>query len=127
MNAWYSLLRWVLVLAFLATASYAVPGIFLPGAAADLIGVEPPAVAVWPAFAFLLTFLVSLFHLVAAWNPFENLITVWLSVAARLAGALIWFCLFPGWPVVGWIDLAFGLVLSLLTILAVRTPSIRVA
>ena len=127
MNHWYTGLRWMLLLAPLATATYAVPGIVVPAAAADFIGVTPPVVAVWAGFAFLLTLLVSLFHVVAAWNPVDNLVTVWLSVAARLAAAAIWFCLFPGWPIVGWIDLAFGLVLAFLTIQAVRTPSIRVA
>ena len=56
-------LRFIVVIAFAVTNFFAIPGIFYPIAAAEKLGAATPNEAVWVAFGFLLSFLVSLVKL----------------------------------------------------------------
>jgi hypothetical protein len=88
----------------------------------------PPRSPVWPAFAFLLSFLVSWFYIPAALRPLDNLPTAWLTVLSRFAGVLFWFLLYPKtYALLGWIDLFFGIVQLLLLVMLIRTPSVATA
>jgi hypothetical protein len=121
-----------MILGFILSNFFAVPGIFHPGAVADLIGVPPPAMPVWLAFAFLLSFLVSWFYLPAALDPLGNLATAYLSVAARFVFAGFWILIYP-WqsdggsiPWIWMLELTLGLVQLFLLIMTVRKPSVPV-
>ena len=95
MNAACTALRWALVAGFLMTNLVAIPGIFVPAAVAEFLGARPPTEPIWPAFAFLLTFLTSWFFIAAAIDPIANLTTTRLSVAARFVAAVFWYCGYP--------------------------------
>ena len=119
-----------LILGFIISNFFALPGIFHPQSVADLIGVEPPTQPIWLAFAFLLSFLVSWFYIPAAWDPLGNLPTSYLSVAARFVFAFFWICIYPfktETGVIPWIwalELGLGVVQLFLLIMAVRKPSV---
>lgn len=128
-NDWF---RWIMLLGFLVTNFFALPGILYPAAVADLIGAQPPTTPVWLAFAFLLSFLVSWFYIPAALEPIKNLPTAYLAVFSRFfTGAFwLWFYSFsqPGpAPVLWMIDFGFGAVLLVLLVFTVREPSTPVA
>ncbi len=129
MNCQSDWFRRVILLGFLVTNFFAVPGIFKPAAVASLVGAPPPTMPVWLAFAFLLSFLVSWFYLIAAWDPVRNLPTAYLSVLSRFVTAGFWLsiysCFQPGDAPLFWkIDLTFGFVQLILLVWTVRKPSI---
>ncbi len=119
-----------LILGFIISNFFAIPGIFYPQAVADLIGVEPPTQPVWLAFAFLLSFLVSWFYIPAAMNPLGNLPTAFLSVVARFVFAFFWICIYPlktetgAVPWIWGVELGLGALQLFLFIKAIRKPSI---
>ena len=132
MNEYSLWFRRVMILGFIASNCFAVPGIFQPAAVADLIGVPPPTMPVWLAFAFLLSFLVSWFYIPAAIDPIRNMPTAYLSVGMRFATAGFWLFAYPyfepGPPPWLWkVDLVFGFVQLILLTLAVRRPSLPTA
>ena len=119
-----------LILGFLVSNFFAIPGIFRPEAVADLIGVQPPTQPIWLAFAFQLSFLVSWFYIPAAFDPIGNLPTSYLSVMARFVFAFFWIFIYPNKAetgIVPWVwmlELGFGIVQLFLLIMAVRKPSV---
>jgi hypothetical protein len=129
MNASWNALRFVLVVGFLATNVVAVPGVFAPAPVVELLGARPPTEPIWPAFAFLLTFLTSWFFIPAALDPLGNPMTIRLSIAARFVWAGFWYCGYssfehgssPWWWIV---ELAFGAVQFGLLLHAQRNPSL---
>ena len=129
MNKYVTWFRWAMLLGFLVTNFFAVPGIFRPAAVADLIGAKPPVEPVWLAFAFLLSFLVSWFYIPAALDTLGNLPTAWVSVGGRFLTAAFWLFWYPHLvpgptPCLWIVDLLFGFVQLLLLVLAVRTPQV---
>jgi hypothetical protein len=132
MNKYVVWFRCAMLLGFVATNFFALPGIFWPAAVADLIGARPPDDPVWPAFGFLLSFLVSWFYIPAAVAPLSNRPTAWIAVVARLATAAFWYFGYahfePGpVPSLAVVDLGFGLAQFALLVMAVRTPSVPVS
>ena len=132
MNKYVHWFRWWMILGFLATNFLAVPGIFWPAAVVDVIGVTPPVEPVWPAFGFLLSFLVSWFYMPAAFQPLGNLPTAWIAVFGRFLTCGFWFFLYPCFqpgpvPCLAYVDLILGSIQLVLLVLAVRTPSIPVS
>ena len=132
MNEYGHWFRRVMILGFVVSNFYAVPGIFYPAAAADLIGAPPPIMPVWLAFAFLLSFLVSWFYIPAAIDPIGYMPTAYLSVASRFATAFFWLWIFPCYepgasPWIWKLDLIFGIIQLILLTLAVRRPPLPTA
>ena len=121
-----------MILGFIVSNSFAIPGIFYPQAVADWIGVEPPTQPVWLAFAFLLSFLVSWFYIPAAMNPRGNFPTAFLSVVARFGFAFFWICIYPlktetgAVPWIWALELGLGVLQLFLFTKAVRKPPIPV-
>lgn len=132
MSAQFVLLRRAMFAGFLITCFVAVPGIFRPAAVLDFMGARPPVQAVWPAFAFLLSFLVSLFFLVASCDPQGNLATTRLSILSRFVWAGFWYCWYPKFEASSapwwWlVELSLGIVLFILFANAQRDASVRTA
>ncbi|WP_290650129.1 hypothetical protein [Aquisalimonas sp.] len=100
----------------------AIPGVFVPNTVIALVGGTAVANAVWPAFASLLIILLSLFYVVAAFDPFRYLPVAWLTVAARFAGVCFFLVLHPQYLLFAFIDLFFGLSQGVLLLLALRQP-----
>jgi hypothetical protein len=119
-NSYAVAFRWVVVLGILANLFFALPGIFIPNAVLAWVGIEPALDPVWPAFACLLLLLLSLFYIPGAVDPFRYRAAAWLSVLARFAGVVFFFCLWTGYPLFGTIDLVFGVVEGILLFLALR-------
>jgi hypothetical protein len=89
----------------------AIPGIFAPNLVLRLVA-RPVQQPVWPAFACLLLFLLSLFYIPGARDPFKYRTTAILTVVARGAGVIfflgIWRGRTPAW--FGYLDLAFTII-----------------
>jgi hypothetical protein len=120
MNRYAVWFRGVVVLGILANLFFALPGIFIPNAVLALARIEPTHDPVWPAFASLLLLLLSLFYIPGAVDPFRYSPIAWLSVVARFAGVVFFFCLWRGYPLFGLIDLVFGVVEGVLLFVALR-------
>lgn len=132
MSAEFVLLRRVMFVGFLITGFVSVPGIFHPASVLDFMGARPPVQPVWAAFAFLLSFLVSLFFLVASCDPQGNLATTRLSIFSRFVWAGFWYWGYPafeGSTAPWWwvMELALGIVLFCLFANAQRDASVRTA
>jgi hypothetical protein len=89
--------------------SAAIPGIFWPRRLLALFGAPPVTEGVWPAFAFLLLLLLSLFYIPPALAPMRHRVAACLAVLARLAGVLFFFLLYPDYRLAGFVDLVFAI------------------
>jgi hypothetical protein len=103
--------RWAVFLGIAQDWLVAIPGIFVPNAVLSLVA-EPAQQPVWPAFAMLLLFLLSLMYIPGALDPFSHRATAILTVVARGAGVVfflvIWRGQTPAW--FGYLDLTFTLI-----------------
>jgi hypothetical protein len=113
MHTSFTWFRWIVLAGFLFTNFLALPGIFVPGAVLDLLGLRLATQPIWPAFAFLLMFLVSWFYVPAALDPLRFWTTAILSVASRFAYAGFWLLLYPrftdaGAPWIAFVELLLG-------------------
>ena len=120
MNRYAVWFRWVVVLGILVNLFFALPGIFIPNAVLALAGYAPTDEPVWPGAANLLLLLLSLFYIPGAVDPFRYTPVAWLAIVARFAGATYFLCLWPEYPLFGYIDLPFGVVESVLLVVALR-------
>jgi hypothetical protein len=116
---------WAVVLGILQDWVVAIPGIFVPNAVLGLVA-EPAAQPVWPAFACLLLFLLSLFYIPGARDPFTHRTAAILTVVARGAGVIFFLVLWrgqtPAW--FGYLDLTFTVIQGALLWLTYReSPS----
>lgn len=128
MNTEWIWVRRSLLLGFLVTNFMAIPGIFQPEAVLSMIGARPALAPVWPAFAFLLQFLVSWFLLPAAIAPTRYLPTVYLCVFSRFGYAFFWLCLYrcesPGTaPWIWRLELLLGVWQLILALKAAQTTT----
>jgi hypothetical protein len=72
-------------------------GTFAPEATVDRLGPPlAPADRAWAAFAFMLTFLLSLFFVPGARDVDRYRVSVWLAVGSRLPQAAFFLLLYPG-------------------------------
>ncbi len=101
----------------------AVPAVFAPDWALSVTGLKATENSLWVAFSALLLFLLSLFYIPGAMDPYRCLISAKLAVPARLLLALFFLCLYPGqYPLLGLIDLVVFLIQLPLLIWVLRTP-----
>jgi hypothetical protein len=122
--------RWAVLLGFLITNFFAIPGIFVPGAVLTLLGLPLATSPVWPAFAWLLTFLVSLFYVPAAVAPLQHWPTAVFTVLSRFAFAAFWYWQFPllthkPAPWIWWLELTLGALQFVLLMLVRRDALIE--
>lgn len=112
--------RRVVILGILANFFFAIPGVFDANKVIGLVGIPPARYDVWPAFSCFLLFLLSLFYIPAALDPFKYRAVAWLTVLARLGG--VWFFLIfrQEHAVFGYMDLFFFVTEGALLILAYR-------
>jgi hypothetical protein len=102
----------------------AIPAIFAPQWVLSVTGLGGTASPVWVAFSALLLFLLSLFYLPGAMDPYRSLISAKLAVPARLLLALFFLWLYPGqYPHLGLVDLVVFLIQLPLLIVLLRTPA----
>jgi hypothetical protein len=124
--------RWFTLSGFVITNLWALPGIFHPEVALEFVGAQPTIAPVWPAFGFLLMFLVSWFALAAAYDPLGYLPTCWMTVWSHFASAGFWIVLYPcvtshAIPWLGPFEIVFGLFQLVLLASAVKYSSQPVA
>lgn len=124
MNRYAIWFRRIVLLGILVNFFFAIPGTFIPNSVLGLICIEPARDPIWPAFASSLLFLLSLFYIPGAMNPFRNTFTAILSVLARVSGAIFFLCIWKGEALntetFGYLDLTFAVVQGVLLFLALR-------
>jgi len=100
------------------------PAIFAPHWLLNLLGQRASQDPVWTSFAGLLVFLLSLFYVPAAIDPYRYTLNAWLATFCRPPGILFFFFLYPGYyPTFGIIDsVLFVLQLSFLIPTMVGKP-----
>ncbi|AMV18355.1 hypothetical protein [Planctomyces sp. SH-PL14] len=124
--------RWAMVFGFMITNFFAIAGIFAPGAVLTLLDLPLATSPVWPAFAWLLMFLVSCFSIPAAIDPLRHWPTAVFSVLSHFVYAAFWYWQFPALahrpaPLIWWLEFILGAIqLVLLTLVrrAALTESI---
>lgn len=72
------------------------PLIFAPAWTLDLLGLRATHDPVWTAFAALLVFLVTVFYIPGANQPYRYRFNAWLAVLARPLEVLFFLVLYPG-------------------------------
>jgi hypothetical protein len=125
MNRFARLFSWSIWSGLLVIVFVALPGIFYPASVADLFHVRPPAEPIWPAFAFLLLFIVSWFHVAAALSPLDRLPTAFIVVIGHLLLALFCFWIYPSYQTgslrwAGTVELTIGVIQFVLLVLTIR-------
>lgn len=101
----------------------AIPVIFAPQWVLGLLGLRPTADPVWTAFAALLVFLLSLFYIPGANQPYRYRFNAWFAVFARPPGVIFFLILYPGlYPLFGIVDAVLFLLQFPLLWLTMRTP-----
>ena len=98
-----------------------IPTIFAPEFVLNLLGMRPTQDPTWTGFAGLMVFLLSLFYIPGANNPYRYRFCAWMAVLARPPG--VWFFLFfmPGiYPAFGIMDGLLFLVQFPLLLLTLR-------
>ena len=124
MNAhakWFGRALW---LGILADWVLAVPTIFAPEWVLRVLGFRATGDPVWTAFAGLLVFLLSLFYIPPALNPYRYRFLAWFAVFARPPGVIFFFLLNPGYyPAFGLVDGTLFLIQFPLLLLTMRHPA----
>lgn len=102
---WFRRVMW---LGIAQNVALGLPGIFWPETVLLIARQRPTDDPIWAAFASLTLIMLSLMYIPGAIDAFRYRITAILSVAARSAGVLFFFILYPGlYPLFGAIDLVF--------------------
>jgi hypothetical protein len=115
---WFGRAMW---LGILADWVLAVPAIFAPEWTMTIFRLRPTADPVWTAFAGLLLFLLSLFYIPAATNPYRYRFNAWMAVFARIPGVIFFLLLNPGiYPAFGLADGSLFVIQLPLLLLAMR-------
>lgn len=102
---WFSRVVWA---GIVANVSLAVPTLLAPEAILAFAKLPPATPPMWPRFAALLLILLSACYVPAGLDPRRYRAVAWLTVGARLAGA-VFFLGFEGrdYRVMGFFDLLF--------------------
>jgi len=99
----------------------ALPAIFAPEKLLDLLGFRATADPMWTAFGGLLVFLLSLFYIPGANQPYRYRFSAWFAVLARLPGVVFFLVLNPGlYPAFGFFDGGFFVLQFPLLLLVMR-------
>ncbi|WYM00553.1 MAG: hypothetical protein HEQ19_14510 [Gloeotrichia echinulata CP02] len=127
MNKYAVWFRRIVWLGILQNWLIAVPAIFAPTWLLELLHQRPTQGPVWSSFAGLLVFLLSLFYIPGANDPYRYTANAVLAIIARLHGVIFFFFIYPNvYPTFGIIDLVwvlFQLPLLILTMLNNPEPS----
>lgn len=112
-------LRFIVVIAFAVTNFFAIPGIFYPIAAAEKLGAATPNEAVWVAFGFLLSFLVSLFSIPVVLDVGRYRFNAGVGIAGHFLMFFYWFILYPHQtnefvPWIAWFELLIAVAEAIL-------------
>ena len=111
--------RFVVVIAFAVTNFFAIPGIFYPITAAEKLGAATPNEAVWAAFGFLLSFLVSLFSIPVVLDVGRYRFNAFVGTVGHFLMFLYWFMLYPHQtnefvPWIAWFELLIAVAEAIL-------------
>jgi hypothetical protein len=121
MNAyarWFGRAMW---LGILADWVLTLPTIFAPETVLRVLGLRPTDDPVWAAFAALLVFLLSLFHIPGAIDPYRYRYNAWLATFSRPPGVIFFLLLWPGlYPAFALIDGTLFAIQFPLLLLAMR-------
>ncbi len=94
--------RWVLWIAVLVEAVFAIPGLFAPATVAQWLGTSlVPFNYVWLGNAALLVLQIGIFSLPAAANPVRWRVYAWLAVVARALLSIFWLTQIFRWDLTG--------------------------
>jgi hypothetical protein len=120
-NSYAEGFKWAVILGIAFDWFFALPGIFIPQSVIAYLDGAPARLAVWPAFAALLVFIVTLFFFSGACDINRYRANAWLAVLGRLAAVFFFFCLYPGvYPLLAWVNLFLLVVLAYLLATAIR-------
>src|SRR3954447_11043414 len=115
---WFGRVMWLGILADWLLAGAA---IIAPEFTMQVFRLRPTGDPVWTAFAGLLLFLLSLFYIAPAGNPYRHRFAAWVATLARVPGVLYFLVLNPGvYPAFGYADGMFLVVQLPLLILTMR-------
>jgi len=83
-----------------------IPTIFAPEWVLGVLGMRHTQDPTWTAFAGLLVFLLSLFYIPGATDPYRYRFNAWMAVLARPPGVLFFLLYMPGIyrPSVSWTE-----------------------
>lgn len=114
--------RWAIFLGIAQDWLFGLPGVFVPNGVLGLARVRQADDPVWPAYASLVLVLLGLVYIPGALDPFRYKPHAILAVAARGAGVVFFFFLYPGFfPTwFGLVDLTFTVVQGILLVLTLR-------
>ena len=125
--------RFLVVLAFAVTNFFAIPGIFYPITAAEKLGAATPNEAVWAAFGFLLSFLVSLFSIPVVLDVGRYRFNAFIGIVGHFVMFIYWFIVYPHQtnefvPWIAWFELlvavAEAILLSRVLTELIENPSL---
>ena len=113
--------KWAVILGIAFDWFFALPGIFIPQGVIAHLGGMPARLPVWPAFAALLLFILTLFFFSGACDIHRYRANAYLAVVGRLAAVFFLFCLYPGtYAMLAWVNLFLLVVLAYLLTTAIR-------
>ncbi len=115
---WFSRVMWI---GIIGNALMSVLGIFIPERLFALFSWHVPDPVLWPRFASLLLFLMTLFYIPGAMDPYKYRPIAWLAVGARLAGFAFFLTQSLDYLPFGLYDLSFLIPQSILLFLASRS------
>src|SRR5262245_55941790 len=101
---WFQRVMW---LGIAVNVGLAVPTLMWPAQMLELTRLPPAAPLLWVRFAALLLILLTAFYVPGALDSRQSRSNAWLSVGARLAGAVFFFTQAPEYWLLGAIDLGF--------------------
>lgn len=115
---WFGRVMWI---GIIGNMLLSVPGIFIPERLFAMFALHIPDPLMWPRFASLLLFLLSLFYIPAAIDLNKYRANAWLALGARLAGFVFFLTQSRDYLLFGLYDLAFLIPQSVLLFLALRS------
>lgn len=127
MNKYAIGFKWAVMLGIAFDWFFVLPAIFIPNSVIAYLNGTPAILPIWPAFAGLLAFLLTLFLFSGACDINRYRANAWLAVLARLAAVFFFFCLYPlVFPLLAWVNLFLLVVLAFLLSTAIRIgPPVR--
>lgn len=131
MNAyakWFSRVTW---LGIIANIFFVIFGCFFPEFLLSLLQMHIPSPIIWVRISGMLLFIISVFYIPGAIDPYRYIATSWISIfPSRILGltffscAVLFFQQDKGFLSIVVMDLFFGVVEAILLTLAVRTRDV---
>ena len=130
MNAyakWFSRVTW---LGIIANMFFVISSFFFPEQLLSLLQMHIPFPIIWVRAAAMLLFIISVFYIPGAIDPYRYKATAWISIfPSRAFGStfflteVFFFGQDAGFLSIAFVDLFFGLVEAILLTLAMRTEA----